>query len=191
MALVGILSATDALKQSLESNFTSLGANTLTIRNSQGGFFVGNADYRQNPKISFREALGFKERMDYPGSKTSLTYRASGIAKLSYKNISTNPNTSIIATDENYMYTGGFELAEGRNFTVDDVYSGRNYTILGSETKTDLFGDAPASGQTIRIQGKPYLVIGILIYLYALLPVYTLFISIYHSIYISDYFQQI
>ena len=77
MALVGILSATDALKQSLESNFTSLGANTLTIRNSQGGFFVGNADYRQNPKISFREALGFKERIDYPGSKTSLTYRAS------------------------------------------------------------------------------------------------------------------
>jgi putative ABC transport system permease protein len=162
MALVGILSATDALKQSLESNFTSLGANTLTIRNSQGGFFVGNADYRQNPKISFREALGFKERMDYPGSKTSLTYRASGIAKLSYNNISTNPNTSITATDENYMYTGGFELAEGRNFTVDDVYSGRNYTILGSETKTDLFGDAPASGQTIRIQGKPYLVIGVL-----------------------------
>ena len=39
MALVGILSATDALKQSLESNFTSLGANTLTIRNSQGNFF--------------------------------------------------------------------------------------------------------------------------------------------------------
>ena len=42
------------------------------------------------------------------------------------------------------------------------MYSGRNYTILGSETKTDLFGDAPASGQTIRIQGKPYLVIGVL-----------------------------
>ena len=86
MALVGILSATDALKQSLESNFTSLGANTLTIRNSQGGFFVGNADYRQNPQITYREALRFKERMDYPGAKTSLTYIASGTAKLSYQN---------------------------------------------------------------------------------------------------------
>ena len=64
MALVGILSATDALKQSLESNFTSLGANTLTIRNSQGGFFVGNADYRQNPQITYRKALRFKEPMD-------------------------------------------------------------------------------------------------------------------------------
>ena len=146
MALVGILSATDALKQSLESNFTSLGANTLTIRNSQGGFFVGNADYRQNPQITYREALRFKERMDYPGAKTSLTYIASGTAKLSYQNVSTNPNTLITATDENYMYTGGFDLAEGRNFTLDDVYSGRNYTILGSETKQDLFGDQPAAG---------------------------------------------
>jgi hypothetical protein len=60
------------------------------------------------------------------------------------------------------MYTGGFDLAEGRNFTLDDVYSGRNYTILGSETKQDLFGDSPAAGKTIRIQGKPYLVIGTL-----------------------------
>ena len=162
MALVGILSATDALKQSLQSNFTSLGANTLTIRNKQGGFFVGNAGYRQNPIITYREALGFKERMDYPGAKTSLTYVASGTAKLSYQNTSTNPNALITATDENYMYTGGFELAEGRNFTNDDIYSGRNYTILGSETKRDLFGELPATGNTIRIQGKPYLVVGVL-----------------------------
>ncbi|MDA9104068.1 ABC transporter permease, partial [Schleiferiaceae bacterium] len=162
MALVGILSATDALKQSLESNFTSLGANTLTIRNSQGGFFVNNADYRQNPEITYREALAFKERMDYPGSKTSLTYIASGTAKLSYDNTSTNPNTQIVATDENYMYTGGFELAEGRNFNLDDVYSGRNYTILGSETKTTLFDQESAVGKNIRIKGKPYLVIGVL-----------------------------
>lgn len=162
MALVGILSATDALKQSLESNFTSLGANTLTIRNSQGGFFVNNADYRQNPEITYREALAFKERMDYTGSKTSLTYIASGTAKLSYDNTSTNPNTQIVATDENYMYTGGFELAEGRNFNLDDVYSGRNYTILGSETKTTLFDQESAVGKNIRIKGKPYLVIGVL-----------------------------
>ena len=68
MALVGILSATDALKQSLESNFTSLGANTLTIRNSQGGFFVKNADYRQNPEITYRVALAVKRRLEYAGA---------------------------------------------------------------------------------------------------------------------------
>lgn len=161
MALVGILSATEALKQSLESNFTSLGANTLTIRNN-GGFFVSNAEYRSNAEITYREAAAFKERMNYPDSKTSFTYVASGTAKLVFNGLATNPNTLITATDENYLYTGGFELSEGRNFTAEDVYAGKNYTILGSETKETLFGDLPAVGNTIRIQGKPYLVVGVL-----------------------------
>jgi len=78
MALVGILSATDALKQSLESNFTSLGANTLTVRNSQGGFFAGGAKRRQNPNISYRQAKAFKDRMTFAGARTSLTYVAGG-----------------------------------------------------------------------------------------------------------------
>ncbi len=162
MALVGILSATDALKQSLESNFTSLGANTLTVRSSQGGFFVGGADYRENPKITYRQAEAFKKRMDFPGSITSLSYVASGTAKLAYENITTNPNNMVTATDENYLITGGFELAEGRNFTADDVYAGRNYTILGNETRRDLFGEGPAVGKVIKIQGQPYLVVGVL-----------------------------
>lgn len=162
MALVGILSATDALKQSLETNFTNLGANTLTVRNSQGGFFVGGADYRKNPKITYRQAEAFKKRMDFPGSVTSLTYVASGTAKLVFENITTNPNNMVTATDENYLITGGFELAEGRNFTADDVHAGRNYTILGNETRRDLFGEGQAVGKVIKIQGQPYLVVGVL-----------------------------
>jgi putative ABC transport system permease protein len=162
MALVGILSATDALKQSLESNFTSLGANTLTLRNGMNGFFVGGADYRQNPKITYREALDFKRRMDFPGAVSSLSYVASGNAKLTHEGQSTNPNNLITAADENYLITGGFNLSEGRNFTADDVYAGRNYTLLGKETKEKLFGSAPAAGKMVKIQSKPYLVIGVL-----------------------------
>lgn len=162
MALVGILSATDALKQNLEKNFTSLGANTLTIRANQGGFFVGGAERRRNPEISYRDAQSFKSRMEYPGALTSLTYVPTGNAKLSYGSMTTNPNNMVTAADENYMTTGGFELAEGRNFTADDVFSGRNYAILGSATKFDLFGDQLAAGSSIRINGKPYLVVGVL-----------------------------
>src|SRR6056300_690905 len=64
MALVGILSATDALKQTLETNFTNLGANTITVRHDAGGFFIDGADRRRNPTISDREAQLFKKRFD-------------------------------------------------------------------------------------------------------------------------------
>ena len=108
---------------------------------------MGNADYRQNPEITYREALRFKERMDYPGAKTSLTYIASGTAKLSYQNVSTNPNTLITATDENYMYTGGFDLAGREKLHLDDVYSDatipfwavkRNKICLGTSRQQEI-----------------------------------------------------
>lgn len=162
MALVGILSATDALKQSLESNFTNLGANTLTIRSNANGFFVDGAERRRNPGITYREAQGFKERFEYPGAVTSLTYVAWGTGVLTQGNVKTNPNQMITAVDENYLITGGFELGEGRNFTADDVFRGSNYVILGSETKTTLFGQESAVGKPIRINGKPYVVTGVL-----------------------------
>ena len=162
MALVGILSATDALKQSLESNFTSLGANTLTLRNSQGGFFAGGSKRRQNPNISYRQAKSFKDRMAFAGARTSLTYVAGGAEQLSFGNVSTNPNNMVTAADENYLYTGGFELSEGRNFTADDVQRGKNYVILGNETKTTLFGEASAVGEMVKMRGKPYMVVGVL-----------------------------
>ena len=76
--------------------------------------------------------------MDFPGSITSLTYVASGTAKLAFENVTTNPNNMVTATDENYLITGGFELAEGRNFTADDVHAGRNYTILATRRATFL-----------------------------------------------------
>jgi putative ABC transport system permease protein len=41
MALVGILTAIDAIKSSINSNFTSLGANTFTIRNREMSVRIG------------------------------------------------------------------------------------------------------------------------------------------------------
>jgi len=162
MALVGILSATDALKQTLETNFTNLGANTITVRHDAGGFFIDGADRRRNPTISYREAQLFKKRFDLQNSPVSISYPAWGTAKLTFENTSTNPNQMIMAVDENYLKTGGFDLSEGRNFSSDDVFRGSYYAILGAETKQSLFGDQPASGKIIRINGKPYTVVGIL-----------------------------
>jgi putative ABC transport system permease protein len=162
MALVGILSATDALKQTLETNFTNLGANTITVRHDAGGFFIDGADRRRNPTISYREAQLFKKRFDLQNSPVSISYPAWGTAKLTFENTSTNPNQMIMAVDENYLKTGGFDLSEGRNFSSDDVFRGSYYAILGAQTKQSLFGDQPASGKIIRINGKPYTVVGIL-----------------------------
>src|SRR4051812_30059049 len=68
MALVGILSAIDAIKSSINNNFTEMGANTFTIRNKEMSMRVGR--HGKRPKafrsITFKEAMRFKEEFDFP-----------------------------------------------------------------------------------------------------------------------------
>ncbi len=68
MALVGILTAIEGLKASINTNFTSMGANTFTIRNSGLGIRIGNSGKKSKrfQPITLQQAIQFKEKMVYP-----------------------------------------------------------------------------------------------------------------------------
>lgn len=163
-ALVGILSAIDAIKSSLNSNFTEMGANTFTIRNREMNMRVGR--HGKRPKafraITFKEAMRFKEEFDFP-SKASISTMASWNARLKFASKKTNPNIQVFGTDENYLETSGYELDKGRNFTPPEIASGNNLVILGSEIAHTLFpkGVDPVD-KMISIGGGKYKVIGVL-----------------------------
>jgi len=63
MALVGILTAIESIKASINSNFTRMGANTFTIRNRSMRIHMGERS--DMPKdfriITYEEALEFKK----------------------------------------------------------------------------------------------------------------------------------
>lgn len=51
---------------------------------------------------------------------------------------------------------------EGNFFNNDDVKGQRDVVVIGSKVKSELFGDASALGEKIKIKGKNFRVIGIL-----------------------------
>ena len=67
-ALVGILSAIDAIKNGINSNFTSMGANTFTIRNSDINIQVGRRGKKAKSAepITYKQAIWFKNNFNYP-----------------------------------------------------------------------------------------------------------------------------
>lgn len=163
-ALVGILSAIDAIKSSINSNFTEMGANTFTIRNKEMNMRVGR--HGKKPKvyrpINFKEAMRFKEEFDFP-CVASVSTLASWNARLKYMSKKTNPNIQVFGADENYLETSGYELQEGRNFTPPEILSGNNLVILGSEIAYSLFPkNAKPIDKIISIGGAKYKVIGVL-----------------------------
>ena len=78
--------------------------------------------------------------------------------------IKTNPNISMIGSDENYLVQSGYTLSAGRNFNKIDVQSGRSICILGNSVAQKLYGDNTqrAMDKVIKVAGIKYRVIGVL-----------------------------
>jgi len=162
-SLVGIFSAIDAIKGGINSNFTSMGANTFTIRNGDVGVRIGRQGRRAKKfeAIAFKEALRFKSDFDLP-VLTSVSTMASMTARLNYEQLKTNPNIQVFGSDENYLQTSGYELEKGRNFNEAESYSGNNLVIIGKDIEALLFPKANALDKLISIGALKYRVIGVL-----------------------------
>ncbi|WP_321367904.1 ABC transporter permease [uncultured Draconibacterium sp.] len=162
-ALVGILTAIDSIKNSITSEFATMGANTFSI--TSGGLRTqGNIRYRVKnySYISYYQAREFKETFDFPAS-TSISVSSTGAATLKYQSEKTNPNIAVRGIDENYLGTAGYEVGTGRSFSAHDIQSGRSVVLLGSELAKRLFkgGENPLQ-KVVSIGSGKYKVVGVL-----------------------------
>ena len=163
MALVGILTAVDAIKASVTNNLSSLGANNFDIESTQPWRRARRGlEEKTYPAIRYEEAVYFKERFDSYSAVTSISSRISGNAELKYRSKKTNPNTTIIGADEGYLHIKSYNITKGRNFSFTELDKGANVTILGDEIAGTLFGKEDPLGKYINASGKHYKVVGIL-----------------------------
>jgi len=163
MALVGILTAIDSMKYYLTENFSMMGSNTFNIRNREMVVHMGGhqANAKSYKNISYREAMDFKERYQYPAS-TSISTRGTGIATLKYELEKTNPNIQIVGIDENYLYNAGLDIEKGRNITMNEIQNGAHVAIIGSDIVKNLFThNQDPIGKIISVGPGKYLIIGV------------------------------
>jgi len=164
MALVGILTAVDSIKNTITKQFATMGANTFTVESRGFTVQIGKKRYRKKnyPYITFRQAREFKERFSYP-ARVSIYTNASAMSTVKFKSEKTHPNVSIIGSDEEYLATAGFDLGQGRNITYLDVIMNRNVVLIGVDIATKVFkNNEDPLGKLINIGKGKYLIIGVL-----------------------------
>lgn len=163
MALVGILTAIDALKGKISEDFSQMGSNTFSIQNYSMRGGQDGRDAKRYPTITFDEARRFKEDFDHKGSFASLSTRASMIATLKHGSKKTDPNVTVIGGDENYLKTTGYNIEFGRNFSFNEVEQGASVVIIGSALVSTLFDESEDPlDEEISIGSGKYVIIGIL-----------------------------
>lgn len=164
MALVGILTAIDAIQGSLTEQFSLMGANTFTIESRSMNVQIGNEVYRKknHAYISYRDAREFKERFAFPAEISIQTW-ASGAAIVKYKSYKSNPNTQVRGVDDGFLYTAGYEIGKGRNFMESDIEQNEPVVIIGSSIANAAYGkDVNPINKFLIVGNGRYRVIGVL-----------------------------
>lgn len=165
MALVGILTAIDAIAYSLNDNFSGLGANSFSIERKWGDVRSNRHGRRQkaSEEISYKQAMDFKERFNFP-ARVSVSFFATNLATVKSGDEKTNPNIGLIGVNENYFLAKGMEVEYGRSFSKSEIEDGQPKCVIGREIVKSLFKGKPekALDQVVSIDGERYRVIGVL-----------------------------
>jgi putative ABC transport system permease protein len=175
MALVGIITAIEAMNKSLRESFSTMGANAFSIRFKErrvqfGGGEVKKTDKKKKAKksnqgkiITYEQARMFKQRFDYPAF-VAIGLNGPRSQTVFYESKKTNPTVTVNGGDENYLLLNGYEIEYGRNLNKLDVESGRNVAIIGSDVAEKFFSGRKekALEQVIRVGSNKYRIIGIM-----------------------------
>jgi putative ABC transport system permease protein len=181
MALIGIITAIEAMNQKLMESFSTMGANGFTIRFKERNFRIGhdggggNVELSKkgakkqkqsslNKQITEDEAEQFIKNYQFPGVTPGVSTFGGRNNILSYQSVKTSPNVTMLGGDENYLYLNGFSLFAGRNFTSQEIQGAQNICLLGYDVATKLFklDRTLAINHVVRINDVPYRVIGVL-----------------------------
>ena len=178
-ALILIITAIKAATNSLTTSFSTMGANSFSIRFKERNIRIGGGQPSNSSRttksalkekksntgkiITYDEARAFKERYLFP-ALVGLAIRGPANVVVNTDRKKTNPDINVIGGDENYLELNGYKIAFGRNITATEVESGRSVCFLGSGVAKKLFPDNPqkAIDKVVNVDHIPYRVIGVL-----------------------------
>jgi putative ABC transport system permease protein len=153
-AVIVMLGIGEGAKIKVKTQITSMGSNLLIIRpgvERRGGVHTA-AVMTLTPAdaVAIAKLPNVKAVAPEAGSNAQVKY------------LSQNVNTTILGTTEAYLEVNNFTLEKGRFLEADDEIGAKKVAVIGSTPATALFGRSRVVGETIKIKGVNFEVVGLL-----------------------------
>ena len=161
-SVIGVMTAIRTLESSVNSQLDILGTNTFTINKSPAIQIHGpggDRKIRQRKNITYAHYEEMKRKAKLPLRVSVLD--GTSERNIRYKDKSLKKSAELNGADEWALRSINTYLADGRNFTPDDIRFSRNVTILGPDIVDILFPFEDPLGKAIKIKGIDYTVIGV------------------------------
>jgi putative ABC transport system permease protein len=160
-AIISANTAVLVLDTYFKDTLSLMGGDVITV-SKYPAIQMGPMDWdryrnRQDITIEQMERLDELSRQA-EGVGPNRSYRTT---RVSFNENETEPNISIRGGNEHYLENNAYDIDRGRNFLGEDIDYARAVAIIGADVETALFEMEDALGKVIRIEGRPYTVIGV------------------------------
>ena len=159
--VIAMVSLINGFQRSFQKGIQSFGSNTIYVRTFRPGVsFSGQIpdSLRKRHAFTMEDAAAIRERAPAVAAVSPIKIAAADI-RLSYRD-KTTKTTTVFGSDDGLLRTRGFDLSRGRYYTAEEVVHRANVVVLGRDTHDALFSDAAGLGETVRLNGIPFTVIG-------------------------------
>lgn len=154
-----IVAVLEGYRASIESELNVLGANTFQVQKYGPRIVVGHSHRPPRKDLTIEMANILREScpsVKYVGAEAWEFGEA-----VVYKGERTNPNIMLAGATPEFMINNGDFVRQGRFITDEDLKSYSNVVILGMDIVDKLFPYVDPLGETVRIHGQKFEVIGI------------------------------
>lgn len=165
-AVIAMLAVGNGAQASITGSISSIGTNLLFVfSGSMGGGPGGGPGGGRSGNNDRPLTLSDAEAIADPFAAPSVEYVAPAIQANGMLTFSgENTTTTISGVTPTYFTVRNLELAEGEPINEEHILGRMSVVVLGPDTATNLFGHADGVvGETIRIEGQPFRVIGVLV----------------------------
>jgi putative ABC transport system permease protein len=157
-AVITLMSVGRGAQVSITSTFEKLGTNVLyvTSTSSEEGGMMALQYGNMTPTLTLDDAKALEDVRSVvavaPVNENYVKVTAGGESKVAI----------IHGSSPEYQGVYNYSIASGQFFSDRHIASRSNVVVLGSGVAEDLFGSDEAVGQTVKIKGKRFTVIGVL-----------------------------
>ncbi|RKH60543.1 ABC transporter permease [Corallococcus llansteffanensis] len=155
LAIVGII---QGLNTSFEKQLSTLGANTIYVSKFpwmiKGNWWV----FRNRKNLTLEQVAQLRQQADFITAISPAVLRTSDVAH-GAQQVS---NVRVNGVWSDYLTIGNYEVVSGRFLTRADEEVNRPVAVIGAEVAATLFPSFSPLGQTVRIDGRPFQVVGTL-----------------------------
>ncbi len=165
-AVIAMLAVGNGAQASITGSISSIGTNLLFVfrgspEGQQGGPGGGRSSGNNDRPLTLADAEAIADPLAAP-SVDAVAPVIQGNGTISFSG--ENSTTTISGVTPTYSYVRNLELSEGGFVTQEQMLGRMSVVVLGPEAADAIFGRHDGIvGETIRIEGQPFRVIGVLV----------------------------